>query len=200
MGEVHLRITAKAKDPAEADRLIGEVEGKLRERLGDVIYGVDEETLEKVVVEGLSRRNLKLALAESCTGGLLAHRVTNVPGSSATFLAGIVAYSNEAKIKFLGVPRELIERHGAVSHEVARAMASGARAATGADIAVGITGIAGPGGGTPAKPVGLVYIASSSKDEESSEEYRFAGSRLDIKERSAQAALVMLRRYLEGHP
>ena len=197
-GEVHLRITAKAADPAEADRLTADVEAKLRERLGDLIYGVDDETLEHVVVHRLIELGLKLALAESCTGGLLSDRVTNVPGSSNTFLGGIVAYSNEAKTKFLGVPAGLIESRGAVSHEVAKAMASGARAATGADIGIGITGIAGPGGGTPAKPVGLVYIGLSTDGGESSHEYRFAGSRRDIKERGAQAALVLLRRQVEG--
>jgi nicotinamide-nucleotide amidase len=196
LGEVHLRITAKGEDPASADQMIGTVEEKLRERLGDAVFGADEETLEQVVVQRLIERNLTLALAESCTGGMLADRVTNVPGCSAIFLAGIVAYGNKAKSEFLGVPGELIERHGAVSHEVAKAMASGARAAAGADIGMGITGIAGPGGGSPAKPVGLVYIALSAEDEDSSQELRSAGNRLDIKRRSAQAALVMLRRYL----
>jgi nicotinamide-nucleotide amidase len=111
-------------------------------------------------------------------------------------MAGIVSYSNEAKIKLLGVPSELVEEYGAVSQEVAKAMATGARKATGADIGMGITGIAGPGGGTTTKPVGLVYIALSAGDEIFSTENRFAGNRLNIKARSAQAALVMLRRYL----
>lgn len=195
-GEVHLRITAKAEDIASADRMIREVELRLKKRLGDTVFGADEETLEQVVVEKLIERKLTFALAESCTGGLLSHRVTNIPGSSAALLAGIVAYSNESKVKFIGVPREIIENHGAVSHETAKAMASGVRRATGADIGMGITGIAGPGGATEAKPVGLVYIALSSEGEESSVEYRFAGNRLDVKTRSAQAALVMLRRHL----
>lgn len=195
-GEVHLRITAKAEDSAFADRMTREVEEKIRKRLGGLVFGADEQTLEQVVVECLIERKLKLGLAESCTGGLLAHRITNVAGSSAALQAGIVAYSNKAKMKFLGVSEELIERYGAVSHEVAKKMASGARAATGAHIGMGITGIAGPGGATASKPVGLVYIALSTEDEDSSLEHRFAGSRLDIKSRSAQAALVMLRRYL----
>lgn len=198
LGEVHLRITAKAESAASADRMIREVEEKLRERLEDVIFGADDETLEQVVVGQLIDKKLKLAVGESCTGGLLSHRITNVPGASATFLAGIVSYSNEAKTKLLKVPAELIEQYGAVSHEVAKAMASGAREVTGADIGIGITGIAGPGGGTPAKPVGLVYIALSTEDETSSTENRFAGTRGDIKARSAQAALVMLRRKLPG--
>jgi nicotinamide-nucleotide amidase len=196
LGEVHLRITAKAQESSEADRMISEVEDKLRQRLGSYIFGVDDETLEQVIVEELIERKLKFGLGESCTGGLLAHRITNIPGSSEIFLAGIVAYSNEAKTKFLNVPRELIERHGAVSHEVARAMASGAREAAGADIGMGITGIAGPGGGTPTKPVGLVYIALSTESDTLSVEHKFAGNRLDIKARSAQAALTMLRQHL----
>lgn len=196
LGEVHLRITAKAKSVTEADEMISGVEEKIRERLGDAIYGADEETLEQVIVERLIERNLKLALAESCTGGLMSHRITEVPGCSAVYMAGIVPYSNRAKMNLLGVPKELIEHHGAVSHEVALAMAAGARAAAGADIGIGITGIAGPGGGTETKPVGLVYISLSAGDEEFSREYRFAGSRHDIKARSAQAALTLLRRYL----
>jgi len=195
-GEVHLRITAKAEDTDIAGRMIREVELKLRERLGDVIYGADEETLEQVVIERLIEQKKTIAVAESCTGGLLTHRLTNISGSSVALLAGIVAYSNESKIKFLEVPREIIGEHGAVSHETAKAMALGVRNVTGADIGMGITGIAGPGGATATKPVGLVYIALSSEEGVSSVEYRFVGSRLDVKARSAQAALVMLRRHL----
>lgn len=196
LGEVHLRITAKAAGSSSADEMIREVEQKIRERLGDVVYGVDKETIEQVIVNRLIELKLKLGLAESCTGGLLSDRITNVPGSSAAYMAGIVSYSNEAKIKFLEVPEELIEEHGAVSHEVAKAMATGARKVTGADIGMGITGIAGPDGGTSTKPVGLVYIALSAENETFSTENRFTGDRLNIKARSAQAALVLLRRYL----
>jgi nicotinamide-nucleotide amidase len=176
--------------------MIHGVEEKLRDRLGDMVFGADDQTLERVIVDRLTERGLKLGLAESCSGGLMAHRITNVPGSSDAFVAGIVSYSNEAKMSLLGVSCELIESHGAVSCEVAKAMASGARKAAGADIGIGITGIAGPGGATPTKPVGLVYIALSAEGVEPSQEYRFIGSRLEVKERSAQAALVMLRRYL----
>lgn len=196
LGEVHLRITAKAENKEAADELIDEVEKKLRTRLGSAVFGVDDQTIEQVVVEQLKESGLKLALAESCTGGLVSNRITNIPGSSDVFLAGIVSYSNKAKIELLGVPKELIDQHGAVSHEVAKAMASGAMAATGADIGIGITGIAGPGGATPTKPIGLVYISLSTKDGVTSKENLFAGIRIDIKQRSAQAALVMLRDYL----
>lgn len=199
LGEVHLRVTAKAENDSLADLMIRDVEEKIRQRLGDTIFGTDEQTLEQVIVERLIERNTKLALAESCTGGLVSHRITEIPGCSAVYMAGIVSYSNKAKLNLLGVPKELIEHHGAVSHEVALAMAAGARAAAGADIGIGITGIAGPGGGTDTKPVGLVYIALSAEDEEFSKENHFAGSRHDIKARSAQAALVMLRRYLLQH-
>jgi nicotinamide-nucleotide amidase len=195
-GEVHFRITAKAEKSEEADRMIAELEAKVRERLGDTIFGADDQTLEQVIVETLTERNLTLALAESCTGGLQSDRITNISGSSAVFMAGIVTYSNEAKIKFLGVPRELIDKHGAVSHEVAKEMASGVRSVVGTNIGMGITGIAGPTGGTPTKPVGLVYIALSAEDTLISEEYRFTGGRTVVKQRAAQAALTMLRRYL----
>jgi len=195
-GEVHFRISAKAPDRSAALRMISDLEEKARARLGDYIYGVDEETLESVVVHTLIERKLKLALAESCTGGLIAHRVTNVPGSSDTFLAGIVAYSNAAKTELLGVAEELIRKHGAVSPEVAEAMAEGAAERTGADIALGITGIAGPGGGTPAKPVGLVYIGLRTPEGLSSTKHIFGGSRLEIKQRSSHAALNAVRLYL----
>lgn len=195
-GEVELRITAKAPDEATARNLIAGLEQTTRERLGDFIYGVDEDTLESVVVDLLVERKLKLALAESCTGGLLSHRITNVPGSSDTYLAGIVSYSNAAKTKLLGVPAEMILEHGAVSPEVAEAMASGAAAQSGADIAVGITGIAGPGGGSPQKPVGLVYIGIKTPEGVSVVKNLLGGSRQEIKQRASQAALNLVRVWL----
>jgi len=197
-GEVCFRITAKSSDRESALHMISDLEQKARERLGDYAYGADEETLEHVVVHSLIERKLKLALAESCTGGLIAHRVTNVPGSSNTLLAGIAAYSNAAKTDLLGVPEELIRKHGAVSPEVAEAMAEGAAARTGADIAVGVTGIAGPGGGTAEKPVGLVYVGLKTPDGLSSTRHIFGGSRLEIKQRSSNAALNLIRMYLLG--
>jgi nicotinamide-nucleotide amidase len=195
-GEVHLRITAKAADQDTALRMIAELEGKTRERLCDCIYGADEETLESVVVHMLVERQLKLALAESCTGGLIAHRITDVPGSSETFQACVVSYSNRSKTELLGVPPELIARHGAVSPEVAEAMAEGAAARMHADVALGVTGIAGPGGGTPEKPVGLVYIGLKTPEGTSSTKNLFGWSRADVKLRASQTALDMLRLYL----
>jgi nicotinamide-nucleotide amidase len=199
-GEVHFRITAKASDEERALRMIAGLEQKARERLGSCVFGVDEEDLETVVVRMLVERSLTLSLAESCTGGLIAHRVTNVPGSSETFLAGIVAYSNAAKTELLGVSAELIREHGAVSPETARAMAEGAAAVTGSDIAVGVTGIAGPGGGTPEKPVGLVYVGLRTPEGVDVTKNIFGGSRLEIKTRSSQAALNLVRMYLLAHP
>jgi nicotinamide-nucleotide amidase len=192
-GEVTFRITAKAVNKAEALSLISKLENEVKERLGDYIYGTDEDTLESVVVNMLIQRGLKLALAESCTGGLISHRITNVPGSSQTFLAGIVAYSNEAKTNFLGVPADLIRKHGAVSSEVAEAMAKGIAERTGADISLGVTGIAGPGGGTPEKPVGLVYIGLRTPDGIQVTRNIFGGSRQEIKLRTSHTALNMLR-------
>ena len=195
-GEVQFRISAKASNREEALELIAGLEQKARERLGEFIYGVDEETLESVVVHALIERKLTLVLAESCTGGLIAHRVTNVPGSSNTFLAGIVSYSNRAKSDFLDVPEDLIYTHGAVSPEVAEAMANGAAARTGADITLGVTGIAGPGGGSAEKPVGLVYIGLRTPDGTSATKNVFGGSRTEIKLRASQAALNLVRTWL----
>lgn len=156
------------------------------------------ERPEETVGRLLSAGGFSLAVAESCTGGLIAHTVTNVPGSSAYFDRGLVAYSNEAKTALLGVPAELIQRAGAVSAEVARAMAEAARARSGTTLAVASTGIAGPGGGTAGKPVGLVYVALASEGGETIvEEHRFTGDRMQVKEATCRAALEMLKSYLE---
>jgi nicotinamide-nucleotide amidase len=197
-GEVHFRITAKAPNAKAAAPMIESLEAKARERLGDFIYGIDEDNLETVIVRMLIERRLTLAMAESCTGGHISNRITNVPGSSHTFLASVVTYSNKAKTDFLDVPAEMIKAHGAVSSEVAEAMALGASARTGADIAVGVTGIAGPDGGTPEKPVGLVYIGLKTPDGITSTRNIYGGGRLQIKERAAQTALNLIRMYLRG--
>lgn len=193
LGEVHLRITAKAPNTAEADAMIDEMDGKLSAILGNSIFGRDDEALERVVVRMLTERGLKLALAESCTGGLIANRITDVSGSSATLVVGFVAYSNQAKKEILGLDEQLLIEYGAVSEQTARAMAEGARRVSGADVAVSVTGIAGPTGETAAKPVGLVYMALSAADGTIAFEHRFSGSRMDIKLRASQAALNMLR-------
>ncbi len=192
-GEVHLRVTARADDPQTADRLIEPVVREIEARLGDHVYAFDEEPLESAVVRLLSARRLTAAAAESCTGGLLATRLTDVPGSSKVFRGGVVAYSNESKSDLLGVPPGMIAQFGAVSAEVAEAMAQGARARFGAEFGIGITGIAGPEGGTPEKPVGLVYIALADSRGTLVEKNRFLGQRKEVRYRSAQYALVLLR-------
>lgn len=203
LGEVHLRLAAKASSREEAERLFAPVERELRQRLGDYIYGTDEATLEKAVGDLLRQRNLTLAVAESCTGGLLGHRITNVPGSSEYFHLGVTAYDNRAKTALLGVPRETLDRYGAVSTETAVAMATGILALAGTDVAVAVTGIAGPGGGTEIKPVGTVYFAvaggrhafgpaGASRHKRST----LRGNREEIKQRAAQVALIFLRQCL----
>lgn len=155
--------------------------------------------IEEDVVSLLRGRGWKLATAESCTGGLIGHRITNVPGSSAVLLGGVVAYDNEVKERILGVPGETLVRHGAVSEEVARAMAIGARDLLGADIAVAVTGIAGPTGGTPEKPVGTTCIAVVYRDGSmEARTFHWQGDREDNKRRSADAALEMVRAYLSS--
>lgn len=154
--------------------------------------------LEVEVGELLRKKGLTLGVAESCTGGLLGMRITEVPGSSDYFRGGIIAYSNQVKREVLGVPGEILEEKGAVSPECARAMAEGARRVCRADLALAITGIAGPSGGTPDKPVGLVYIALASPEGVAVERHEFRGSRQGIRWSSSEAALALLRRYLKG--
>jgi nicotinamide-nucleotide amidase len=155
-------------------------------------------TLERKIGKILQDRSLTLGLAESCTGGLVASRITDVPGSSAYFMAGFVTYSNEAKTKFLSVPDTIIARHGAVSNIVAERMAKGVRAAAGVHISVSITGIAGPEGGSPEKPVGTVFIGLATKKEVFVRKFLFTGNRREVRKCSSEEALTMLYDYLEG--
>jgi len=163
-GEVRLRVTARGKDEKEARALIAPVVDKIKEVIGSFVYGVDVPSIESVVVEKLNERHMTVAFAESCTGGLISKRITDVPGASEVFGFGFCTYANEAKMKILGVKEETLAAHGAVSEETASEMAQGALKVSGADIAVAVTGIAGPGGGTPEKPVGLVYMGVATKD------------------------------------
>jgi nicotinamide-nucleotide amidase len=191
-GEVEVRVIGTPDQLAAAERILT---GALAER----IVSEDSRTLEKVVVDLLTERGETLATAESCTGGALAHRITNVPGASAIFLAGFVTYANEAKTAALGVDAALIREHGAVSHEVASAMAAGALAKSGAAYALSTTGIAGPGGGTPEKPVGTVFLGLASRGVEPKvERHRFATDRETFKHMATQTALDLLRRALAG--
>ncbi len=193
VGEVHLRITARADTIEQADSLIGERAALVRARLGDAVYGENDEPIEQAVVNLLVARSRSVSTAESCTGGLVAQRITDVAGSSAVFVGAIVAYSNAVKTQFLGVPEEMLARVGAVSREVGRALAEGARNRFGTDYGIGVTGVAGPGGGTPDKPVGLVYIAVAYPGGCDVDQANFIGSRQIIRHRASQTALNMLR-------
>ena len=192
LGEVWLRITAKAAEPAAADRLIAGTEERIQERLGQYLVATDEKQIEEVVGRLLREAGLTLAVAESCTGGLISHRLTNVPGSSQYFLCGLTCYSNGAKTHLLGVSETTLRAHGAVSAEAAKEMAIGVRAACDAALGLAVTGIAGPGGGTPEKPVGLVYLALAGPEGIRGERHFFPGDREGIKQRASQAALRLL--------
>ena len=193
---VRLRISVRAETAERAQALIERVETKLRAKAGKAVYGVDAERLEEVVGRVLRERKLTLAVAESCTGGLLLDRLTDVPGSSAYVDRGFVTYSNASKTAELGVPAELIAAHGAVSKEVVLAMALGARTRAGTDIALATTGIAGPSGATPTKPVGTLWIGYSDSGGTVAREFLLETDRRRFKMRASQAALEMLRRRL----
>ncbi len=196
-GESILRITARAKDEEEANRLIDPVAAALRERLGHAVYAEGETDMETVTAELLLEKNKTLAVAESCTGGMIASSLIEYAGISKVLLEGCVTYSNEAKMKRLGVKAETLEKYGAVSPETAAEMAEGIARTSGAAIGLATTGIAGPDGGTPEKPVGLVYVALHADGETKVKELRFAGKRNKIRERAAYAALDWLRRTLQ---
>lgn len=193
-GMVELHLTLRSADAEGAARRLLDARAALERALGNDVFSTDGRTLEVVVGDLLRQRGLTIAAAESCTGGLLMSRLTDVPGSSAYVLAGVIAYSNDAKTSLAGVAPELIEAHGAVSEPVAMALADGIRERTGASIGVGITGIAGPGGGTPQKPVGMVAIAVSGVGAGRVRTERFPGSRTQVKYWATQAALDMVRR------
>lgn len=193
---VRLRITVKAMSTEEARDKVKGVEEKIRARAEKYIYATDDEELEEVVGKLLSERKLTIAVAESCTGGLLANRITNVPGSTAYFERGLICYSNDSKLSELGVPADDIGRFGAVSREVAEAMASGVRTKSNTSIGLSTTGIAGPTGGSPEKPVGLVWVGYSDQSGTIALRFNFGEGRQRIKERASQAALELVRRKL----
>lgn len=197
-GLVEVTLSRWVAPDVNADSRLEEIFAVLQEKLGALVYAAEDHPLESVVGELLRARGKTLATAESCTGGLLGQSLTSVPGSSDYFLGGFVTYSNTLKEKLLGVDRALLEQHGAVSPQVARAMAEGARKAAGADYALAVTGIAGPSGGSPEKPVGLVYIALADAGRVETEEFHFFGAREAIRERARVAALDQLRRRLLG--
>jgi nicotinamide-nucleotide amidase len=192
--EFHLRATAATMDEAQAS--VDELASKLEDELDDAVFSTRGESLEEIVGYFLQMRNLKLAVAESCTGGMVAERITSVPGSSRFFLGGAVVYSNDLKTLFADIPPLMIEAHGAVSKEVALALAENIREICNADIGLGVTGIAGPAGGSEEKPVGLVYIAVSDGKKNEVVQRRFPGDRERIRRWASQQALDLVRRML----
>lgn len=194
---ISLRILARAANPAEAQALIAPVEKTIRDRLGDFVFGYDEEELQHAVFRLLCAKRKTLATVESLTAGLVANRVGQVPGASEWFLGGLVTYNNRIKHELAGVPTELLEEHGAVSAPVAEAMAAGCRTRLGSDLAVSTTGLAGPGGGTSDKPVGLVYVGLAWDGGVRSQSFNWVGSRTEIQSRTAKLALNMVRLHLQ---
>ncbi|MCB2205671.1 competence/damage-inducible protein A [bacterium] len=197
---VRIRLTARAADETGAGAALREVRDFVTSRAEEYLFGSGTQTLEEVVEALLVERGQSLAVAESCTGGLIADKLTNVPGSSTCFERGVVTYSNESKTQLLGVPAELIETHGAVSREVAEAMAQGIRRSAGTDIGIATTGVAGPSGGSAEKPVGLVWIAVSSPEGTVAQDFYFGEHRMRTKLRAAQTALDLVRRQLLAFP
>ena len=194
-GEVHLRVTAKARNQEEAERLIKPVVKEIKKRFGEQVYSTrEDETLEMAVVRLLKKHELTVTTAESCTGGLLAARLVNVPGVSDVFREGFITYANRSKRKILDVSKSTLKKYGAVSEQTAKEMATGGVFATDADVCVAITGLAGPDGGTEEKPVGLVYIACYLREKVRVERYQFKGNRNKIREQSVVKALDLLRR------
>jgi nicotinamide-nucleotide amidase len=195
-GDIQLNLLCSKSNAAAAQQRVDELAGRMEEALEDWLYSSDGESLEQIVLYYLGLRQATLAVAESCTGGMIAERITSVPGSSRSFLGGAVVYSNELKTAFADVPPELIAQHGAVSAEVAQALATGIRLRAGATLGLGVTGIAGPTGGTELKPVGMVHIAVSDAEKTESVERTFRGDRTRIRQWTTQLALDLVRRRL----
>jgi len=197
---VKMRVTVEEENNETATNKLSEIEQKIRSSVGRYIYGIENDSLEDVIGRLLKERGLTLSLAESCTGGLISSRITNISGSSSYFERGIVSYSNGAKVELLKVDEDVIAKYGAVSIEVARQMADGVRAISGTDIGLSITGILGPTGATNDKPVGLVYIGICDDKICTAKKFQFGDDRILNKERASQAALDLLRRHLLGIP
>lgn len=197
--EVHLRITARASSREEGLALIAPVEREIENRFKEAVYTTDEQvSLEMAVADLLKRNHLTMCTAESCTGGMIAARMVNVPGVSDVFMEGMVTYSNEAKMRLLGVRKDTLKAHGAVSGETAREMAEGGVRASGTDLCVATTGIAGPDGGTEEKPVGLVYMACCLRGDTCVRRYQFKGNREKVREQAMMKALDLARLCLLG--
>jgi nicotinamide-nucleotide amidase len=195
---VKLRLTVEESDPESAKNKLSEIEQKIRKKVGRFIYGSDEQLLEEVIGKLLTDRELKIAVAESCTGGLIGNMLTNISGSSNYFERGIICYSNASKVEILKVNEDTIAEMGAVSREVAMQMAEGVKSTSGADIGLSTTGIMGPTGATTEKPVGLVYIGYCDEKVCTARKFTFGDNRILNKDRTAQAALDFVRRQLLG--
>jgi len=191
--EMHIRLVARSADAAKANMLLGETEQQIRAKLGNKVFGRDEETMIGIVGAGLRERGLKIATAESCTGGLLGAALTQEPGSSDFYLGGVVGYANELKEGLLGVKADTLRTCGAVSAEVARQMAAGIRERTGADLGLATTGLAGPGGGSEGKPIGLVFIGLATPDGVEAQKFQFYGGRESVRQLTVMAALNWVR-------
>ena len=194
-GEIQIHLRAWTRDAAASEKLLNEMAERIHLALGDAVFTTQGESLEQVVADKLLMNNATIAVAESCTGGLVAERLTTIPGSSTYFLGGVVCYSNDLKSAWVDVPAELIEAKGAVSGEVAAALADGIRRRSGATLGLAVTGLAGPSGGTPEKPVGSVFIALASHAGTKDRGFRFPGDRERIRVQASQLALDMVRRY-----
>jgi competence/damage-inducible protein CinA-like protein len=195
-GQVEIRLTARGKNREEAERVLKELGDQIEHELNEFIFAKSEQSLEEIVGMFLVMKNATIATAESCTGGLLAERLTNVPGSSRYFLSGVICYSNESKMELAGIPPLLLEMQGAVSAEVARGLAEGIRSRMNTTIGVGITGVAGPTGGSPQKPVGTVHIAVATPSGTENRQFLYPGDRERVRWQASQAALDMVRREL----
>jgi nicotinamide-nucleotide amidase len=200
LGQIELHLSVRHASEAEARGLLAGAAAEVVDVLGHDVFSRDGRSLEAGVGALLAERRLTIAAAESCTGGLLTSRLTDVPGSSQYVREAVVAYANDVKVRALGVPADLIDRLGAVSEAVAEAMADGIRTRSNADVGVGITGIAGPGGGSPEKPVGTVALAVATGTERRVRLFRFHGEREQVKFQASQAGLDMVRRVLLGVP
>jgi len=198
--ENHIAITVKGKEDAEIEGELSKAEEKIRNLLGPYIFAADEKTMQAAVGDLLKERRMMLSVAESCTGGLIGHRLTSVSGSSLYFEGGVVVYSNRSKVEMLGVRQQTIDSYGAVSDQTVREMAEGIKKTAKTDIGLAVTGIAGPLGGTADKPVGTVFIGLCTKGNTFSGQYRFSGDRDKVKLTTSEMALDWVRRHLNGYP
>ena len=198
--ENHITLTVQGKPAEEVERELDSAEAKIRAILGPHIFASGDNTLEAVIGELLTERMLTLSVAESCTGGLIGHRLTSIPGSSLYFERGIIVYSNKSKVEMLGVHQRTIDTHGAVSDQTVREMAEGIKRVAETDMGLAVTGIAGPEGGTEEKPVGTVFVGLAAEGETFSGQYRFSGDREMVKLQTSEMALDWVRRYVNGYP